>query len=60
MRKIEEKKILLTITEGKYHQVKRMLKAVDNQVIYLKRIRIGDWNLDGLDPGEWKMISINK
>ena len=60
VRKIEKKKILLTITEGKYHQVKRMLKAVDNQVIYLKRIRIGDWNLDGLDPGEWKMISINK
>ena len=60
MRKIEEKKILLTITEGKYHQVKRMLKAVGNQVIYLKRIRIGDWTLDGLDPGEWKMISINK
>ena len=60
VRKIEEKKILLTITEGKYHQVKRMLKAVDNQVIYLKRIRIGDWTLDGLDPGEWKMISINK
>jgi pseudouridylate synthase len=60
VRKIEEKKILLTITEGKYHQVKRMLKSVGNQVIYLKRIRIGDWNLDGLDPGEWKMISINK
>jgi hypothetical protein len=60
VRKIEEKKILLTITEGKYHQVKRMLKAVGNQVIYLKRIRIGDWTLDGLDPGEWKMISINK
>ena len=60
MRKIEEKKILLTITEGKYHQVKRMLKAVGNQVIYLKRIRIGDWTLDGLDPGEWKMISINQ
>ena len=60
MRKIEEKKILLTITEGKYHQVKRMLKAVGNQVIYLKRIRIGDWTLDGLKPGEWKMISINQ
>ena len=37
---IEEKKILLTITEGKYHQVKRMLQAVGNEVIYLKRLRI--------------------
>ena len=37
---IEEKKILLTVTEGKYHQVKRMLQAVGNEVIYLKRHRI--------------------
>ena len=37
---IEEKKILLTITEGKYHQVKKMLQAVGNEVIYLKRLRI--------------------
>jgi len=37
---IEEKKILLTITEGKYHQVKRMFQAVGNEVIYLKRLRI--------------------
>ena len=37
---IEEKKIFLTITEGKYHQVKRMLQAVGNEVIYLKRLRI--------------------
>lgn len=59
VQKIEEKKILLTITEGKYHQVKRMLKSVGNQVVYLKRIRIGDWNLEGLEPGERKMISIN-
>lgn len=60
VQKIEEKKILLMITEGKYHQVKRMLKSVGNQVVYLKRIRIGDWTLDGLEPGGWKMISINK
>ena len=56
VQKIEDKKILLTITEWKYHQVKRMLEAVGNKVVYLKRIRIGEWNLDGLKPGEWKMI----
>lgn len=56
---IEEKKILLTITEGKYHQVKRMLQAVWNKVVYLKRIRIGDWTLDGLEPGMRKMIRIS-
>lgn len=58
VQKIEDKKILLTITEGKYHQVKRMLESVGNKVVYLKRLRIGEWNLDGLKPGEWKMISI--
>ena len=58
VQKIEDKKILLTITEGKYHQVKRMLESVGNKVVYLKRLRIGEWNLDGLKPGEWKMILI--
>ncbi len=35
---VGEKKIHLTIKEGKFHQVKKMLEAVDNKVIYLKRI----------------------
>lgn len=42
--------IHLTISEGKFHQVKRMLEAVDNQVLYLKRIRFGALNLDPLLP----------
>jgi hypothetical protein len=33
-----------------------MLESVGNKVVYLKRLRIGEWNLDGLKPGEWKMI----
>lgn len=37
---VEAKKILLILTEGKYHQVKRMLEAVGNKVVYLKRLRI--------------------
>ena len=56
---IEEKKILLTITEGKYHQVKRMLQAVGNEVIYLKRLRIWERTLDGLEKWEWKLINID-
>jgi len=35
-----------------------MLESVGNKVVYLKRLRIGVWNLDGLKPGEWKMILI--
>jgi 16S rRNA pseudouridine516 synthase len=54
--KIDNKKILLTITEWKYHQVKRMLEAVNNKVIYLKRIRIWNRNLDWLNKGDWKLI----
>ncbi len=56
VQQLEEKKILLTITEGKYHQVKRMLQAVGNEVVYLKRLRIGDWTLEGLEKGQWKLI----
>lgn len=36
----------ITITEGKFHQVKRMFKAVDKEVSYLKRIRMGKITLD--------------
>ncbi len=57
--KIDDKKILLTITEGKFHQVKRMLEAVWNKVIYLKRLRIWEWTLEWLNPGEWEMINID-
>lgn len=47
----------LTITEGKKHQVRRMLKAVGCCIIYLKRISIADIVLDeNLQPGEWKEI----
>ncbi|MEK5069266.1 pseudouridine synthase [Sporosarcina sp. FSL K6-1508] len=38
--------IELTITEGKFHQVKRMFEAVGKQVIYLKRLSMGSLNLD--------------
>ncbi len=47
----------LTITEGKYHQVKRMFRAVENEVIYLKRVSEGKLTLDkNLKPGEYKYI----
>ena len=56
VKKLEDKKILLTITEWKYHQVKRMLESINNKVIYLKRIRIDNRNLDWLKKGDWKLI----
>ena len=49
---------ILTITEGKYHQVKRMFQAVDNKVVFLKRISMGKLQLDEtLLPGEYKLLS---
>ena len=54
----EDKKIELTITEGKFHQVKRMLKAVDNEVVYLKRLSMGSLKLDGtLVLGEYRSLT---
>jgi 16S rRNA pseudouridine516 synthase len=48
---------ILTITEGKYHQVKRMFQAVDNKVVFLKRISMGRLQLDTtLLPGEYKLL----
>ena len=47
----------ITITEGRKHQVRRMLKAVGCCIIYLKRHSMGDIVLDpDLKPGEWKEI----
>ncbi|MCR4734575.1 MAG: rRNA pseudouridine synthase [Treponema sp.] len=49
---------LLTIYEGKYHQVKRMFTAVGNKVIFLKRIAMGQLQLDkSLAPGKYRELS---
>ena len=48
----------LIITEGRFHQVKRMLEAVDNRVTFLKRLRMGGLCLDGsLKPGEYRRLT---
>ena len=49
--------VLLTITEGKYHQVKRMFAAVGNRVVGLHREQIGEIKLGDLAPGEWRTLT---
>jgi len=50
--------IELTIHEGRFHQVKRMLKAVNNEVLFLKRIRFGNLSLDPLlDVGQCRPLT---
>lgn len=48
----------ITLTEGKYHQIKRMLEAVDNKITYLERISFGGILLDPrLRRGEWRYLT---
>ena len=55
---LEECEILLTISEGKFHQVKRMLLAVGNEVLYLKRLSMGSLKLDeNLKAGEYRALT---
>lgn len=55
---LDEKRITLTITEGKFHQVKRMLYVVGNEVVYLKRLRMGRLKLDPeLPTGAYRRLT---
>jgi 16S rRNA pseudouridine516 synthase len=55
---VSESHLRLTLTEGKYHQVKRMLAAVGNRVEGLHRSRIGGVALPAdLAPGQWRWLS---
>jgi len=55
---IDTHEVLLTIAEGKYHQVKRMFAALGNKVEKLHRERIGDIELDPtLLPGEYRYLT---
>lgn len=55
---LAENKAYLTIHEGKFHQVKRMMHAVGCEVTYLKRISMGSLVLDGtLAPGAYRRLT---
>ncbi len=55
---VAEHHLRLTLTEGKYHQVKRMLAAVGNKVVGLHRSQIGAMPLPAdLAPGQWRWIT---
>ena len=61
--KIFEKRstALITITEGKYHQVKRMFQAIGLTVTFLKRLTMGPLKLDeNLKPGEYRKLTVSE
>ena len=50
-------KLHITITEGKNRQIRKMMEAIGNSVDFLKRIKIGDLTLSGLNRGETRKLS---
>ena len=49
---------IITLTEGKYHQIKRMIASFGNKVVYLRRITFAEIPLDEkLQEGEWRYLS---
>ena len=50
------KEVLLTITEGKFHQVKRMFAAVGNRILSLHPVKVGNISLD-VEVGQWRYLT---
>jgi 16S rRNA pseudouridine516 synthase len=50
----------LTVTEGRYHQVRRMFAAAGNHVETLQRISVGGLTLGTLPPGEWRALAADE
>jgi 16S rRNA pseudouridine516 synthase len=53
-----ERRARVTLSEGRYHQVRRMFAACGLHVEALKRTRFGDWTLGDLPEGEWKALPL--
>lgn len=51
--------IEIVISEGKNRQVRRMTAAVGHPTLRLVRVKIGNWTLEGITPGEYKATTIN-
>jgi 16S rRNA pseudouridine516 synthase len=57
MEPISDYVVRLTLTEGRYHQVRRMLAAVGNHVVALHRTAVGRLTLGDLEPGRWRPLT---
>ena len=51
-------RLIITLTEGRNRQVRRMTAAVGLPTLRLVRWSIGEWSLDGLAPGQWREVSV--
>ncbi|MCW8906165.1 MAG: pseudouridine synthase [Sedimenticola sp.] len=50
----------IEIREGRNRQVRRMTAAVGHPTLRLVRVAIGEWSLDSLQPGEWRVLNIDR
>jgi 16S rRNA pseudouridine516 synthase len=57
---IAPRRARLTLTEGRYHQVRRMFAAVGNHVETLARISVGALTLGDLPPGQWRALAADE
>ncbi|MBL8995547.1 MAG: rRNA pseudouridine synthase [Spirochaetia bacterium] len=51
------RKIRMTLHEGRKHEVRNIIQAAGTEVVDLLRVRMGTYNLQGLDEGQWEMLS---
>jgi 16S rRNA pseudouridine516 synthase len=56
---LEPRRARVTVTEGRYHQVRRMFAAVGNHVEALHRSRVGGLTLGDLPEGQWRVLDAN-
>ena len=57
---LEPRRVRLGLTEGRYHQVRRMFAATGNCVETLQRIAVGDLSVEGLSAGAWRQLASNE
>jgi 23S rRNA pseudouridine2457 synthase len=57
--KVKNSWVSITLTEGKFHQVRKMVAAVQHKCVRLIRISIEDLHIEGVNPGEVKEVSKN-
>lgn len=60
MQQLDNRLVRLTLTEGRYHQVRRMFAAVGNHVDALHRTAIGKLELGDLPSGEWRVLNADE
>lgn len=57
LRVVSERHVRITVSEGRYHQVRRMFAAVGNHVVALHRLSIGPITLNDVAEGTWRLLS---